>query len=225
MADRRISWVNLGLPEPEPTPELVPSRDGPPREIAFDKPQPGLSLVGCYDPLDGTVLVEGERAVVCLSCNTGYHQTSWDFLAQRNNGACANCRKSSNFTVLRLIAGALPVPAASDPHATVVGLADLPALVGHVVVFEGFVFAHQISSRSGTHFIKFHADPNPFTGFNLVIFEHDAHKWRKRGIDPASYVNHTIQVRGLLKDHPAYGLEILPKSPAQIRVLSDSHKS
>ncbi len=218
--------MNLGLPEPEPTPELAPApaREGPPREIAFEKPQAGLSLVGCYDPLDGTVLEEGERAVVCLSCNTGYHQTSWDFLAQRNNGACANCRKSSNFTVLRLIAGALPAPAAIDPHGAVVGLADLPALVGSVVVFEGFVFAHQISARSGTHFIKFHSDRNPFTGFKLVIFEDDAHKWHKRGIDPASYVNQTIRVRGLLKDHPAYGLEILPKSPAQIRVLSDSQR-
>lgn len=222
MDERRIQWHDLELPrveleEPDPGPIVRPARIRP----VFEAPSTPLSLVGCYDPLDGTVLEEGERAVVCLSCQTGYHQTSWDFLVQRNHGACANCKKSSNFTVLRLVAGAEPSAPRRDVHGEIVRLGDLPGRVGSVVVFEGFVFAHQISARSGTHFVKFHADPNPFKGFKLVVFEDDVHKWFDRGIDPASYAKHTIQVRGLLKDHPAFGLEILPKTPSQIRILDD----
>ncbi|MBI6546661.1 MAG: hypothetical protein HY692_07690 [Cyanobacteria bacterium NC_groundwater_1444_Ag_S-0.65um_54_12] len=176
-------------------------------------------LVGCYDPLDGTVLVAGERAVVCLACGTGYHQTSWDFLAMHNAGACCNCRRTSRFSVLALASVSTSATRA-DPHATVIRLEALPDHLGQAIVFEGWVLHHQISTATGTHFVKFHNDRNPFKGFKLVIFASELYKWEQRGIDPVSYEHHLIQVRGLLLEHPQYGLEILPKTPVQIRIIT-----
>ena len=187
----------------------------------FEAPQGPPSLVGCFDPLDGTVLEVGERVVVCLACGTGYHATSWDFLSDHNGGACCNCKRTSELTYILLAAPteAVKTPAV-DRHGEVVRLEDLRGHVNLAVVFEGLVVAHQISAASGTHFIKFHQDRNPFKGFKLVIFSSEIHRWDRAGIDPASYVGRTIQVRGLLKDHPRYGLEILPKAPDSIRLVA-----
>lgn len=217
---RILRWQNLGEAfEPERSlPAPVPVGGSEEDDSAIGQRQAGTpDLVGCFDPLDGTELEEGERVVVCLSCGTGYHETSWTFLADHNYGACCNCKKTSDLSFVVLAGSASGVR--EDQHGQIVRMEDLRAHVGRVVMFEGVVLAHQISQSSGTHFIKFHVDKNPFKGFKLVIFSSEVHKWERRGVDPASYRHRVIQVRGLLKDHPAYGLEILPKAPAQIKVI------
>lgn len=212
------SGAEAGEPAP---PERAPGRSRRRRAtaaVAFEAPQGPPNLVGCFDPLDGTVLEAGERVVVCLSCGTGYHATSWEFLSDHNAGACCNCKRSSELTYVVLASDGAKRTAV-DERGGIVRLEDLRDHVNLAVVFEGRVVAHQISAASGTHFIKFHQDRNPFKGFKLVIFSSEVHRWDRQGIDPGSYVGRTIQVRGLLKDHPRYGLEILPKSPSSIRLV------
>ncbi|MBM3269406.1 MAG: hypothetical protein FJZ01_17320 [Candidatus Sericytochromatia bacterium] len=192
--------------------------------IRWEESSPGQAagappdLAGCVDPLDGTLLEPGERVVVCLSCGTGYHQASWDFLLAHNAGACCNCRFTSELTyvVLGLQAAAAP---AADERGKIVRLEDLPGHVNMAVVFEGKVLSHHVSAATGTHFVKFHGDSNPFKGFKLVIFASEVHRWLRVAQDPATYVGQTLQARGLLKDHPRYGLEILPKSPDAIKII------
>lgn len=205
-------------------PSRAPGAAGSPAgtAIAFATTSGPPDLVGCFDPLDGTVLEAGERVVVCLACGTGYHSTSWDFLLAHNAGACCNCKRSSDLTFVVLEPARRATREAVDERGGIVRLEDLRNHVNLAVVFEGRVVAHQISAATGTHFIKFHQDRNPFKGFKLVIFASEVYRWERLGIDPASYVGQTIQVRGLLKDHPRYGLEILPKSPSSIRVVSNA---
>ncbi|MBM3273941.1 MAG: hypothetical protein FJZ00_02220 [Candidatus Sericytochromatia bacterium] len=186
-------------------------------EASPSAPSPATNLVGCFDPLDGTVLEAGERIVACLACGTGYHKTSWEFLAAHNAGACCNCRHTSELTYIVLGQEAASAPV--DARGGVLKLEDLRNHLNKAVVFEGRVISHHVSRATGTHFIKFHQDSNPFKGFKLVVFASEVVRWEQQGIDPAAYVGQTLQVRGLLKDHPRYGLEILPKSPASIRVV------
>jgi hypothetical protein len=222
MSGRRIlRWHNLGEPDPEDGSGRPgdPSPSSPERPIDFGAKAGSLGLVGCFDPLDGTVLEAGQTVVVCRSCGTGYHESSWAFIAKHNHGACCNCKRTSDLS--REVLGGAPVvatvPVRKEPG--VVLLDDLKGHVGRIILFEGRVLGHQVSQKTGTHFVKFHGDSNPFKGFKLVIFQGNLHKWERLGFDPASYEGATIRVRGLLVDHPSYGLEILPFSPAQIEIL------
>jgi hypothetical protein len=44
------------------------------------------------DPVDGTGFQEGEAIVRC-ACGTSYHQYSWQWLGEKNEGRCVNCRR------------------------------------------------------------------------------------------------------------------------------------
>lgn len=44
------------------------------------------------DPVDGTVFQEGEIIIRCV-CGTSYHQCSWQWLGEKNEGKCVNCRR------------------------------------------------------------------------------------------------------------------------------------
>jgi hypothetical protein len=45
------------------------------------------------DPVDGTVFQPGEILVRC-ACGTSYHQHSWQWLGQKNQGKCVNCKRA-----------------------------------------------------------------------------------------------------------------------------------
>lgn len=44
------------------------------------------------DPVDGTAFEEGETVVHC-TCGTNYHQHSWQWIGEKNQGKCVSCKR------------------------------------------------------------------------------------------------------------------------------------
>jgi hypothetical protein len=44
------------------------------------------------DPVDGTAFQEGEPIIRC-ACGTNYHQHSWQWLVEKMNAKCVNCKR------------------------------------------------------------------------------------------------------------------------------------
>ncbi|PYP93571.1 MAG: hypothetical protein DMG65_00355 [Candidatus Angelobacter sp. Gp1-AA117] len=44
------------------------------------------------DPVDGTAFEEGEPIIRC-ACGTNYHQHSWQWLSEKMNAKCVNCKR------------------------------------------------------------------------------------------------------------------------------------
>ena len=49
-------------------------------------------ILPLIDPVDGTAFEEGEPIVRC-ACGTNYHQHSWQWLAEKMNAKCVNCKR------------------------------------------------------------------------------------------------------------------------------------
>lgn len=58
-------------------------------------------ILPLIDPVDGTAFEEGEPIVRC-ACGTNYHQHSWQWLSEKMNARCVNCKRPTT---------AHPVPA------------------------------------------------------------------------------------------------------------------
>lgn len=90
--------------------------------------------------------------------------------------------------------------------------------IGQVVTVEGFIHLVHRSGR-GTYFIKFEKTPRPFDGFKLVLFNQYVPVWTNAGIDPREYQQKRLRVRGLVQDHPEWGLEIIVNRPEMISIV------
>lgn len=44
------------------------------------------------DPVDGTAFEEGETIIHC-ACGTNYHQHSWEWIGEKNQGKCVSCKR------------------------------------------------------------------------------------------------------------------------------------
>ncbi len=51
-----------------------------------------LSRSAVADPVDGTAFEEGEIVVHC-ACGTNYHQHSWQWVGEKNQGKCVSCKR------------------------------------------------------------------------------------------------------------------------------------
>lgn len=49
-------------------------------------------ILPLIDPVDGTAFEEGEPIVRC-ACGTNYHQHSWQWLSEKMNARCVNCKR------------------------------------------------------------------------------------------------------------------------------------
>jgi len=49
-------------------------------------------ILTLIDPVDGTAFEEGEPIVRC-ACGTNYHQHSWQWLSEKMNARCVNCKR------------------------------------------------------------------------------------------------------------------------------------
>lgn len=49
-------------------------------------------ILPLIDPVDGTAFEEGEPIVRC-ACGTNYHQHSWQWLSEKMNAKCVNCKR------------------------------------------------------------------------------------------------------------------------------------
>ncbi|HEV2988987.1 MAG TPA: hypothetical protein VG759_11130 [Candidatus Angelobacter sp.] len=50
------------------------------------------------DPVDGTAFEQGETVVHC-SCGTNYHQHSWQWIGEKNQGKCVSCKRAGLISV------------------------------------------------------------------------------------------------------------------------------
>lgn len=204
--------------------------------IDWGSPQEGgpvdlPSLVGVEDAYEHTPLLAGERVAVCTRDQVAYHLNTWQFLKTYNRGCCCACGRGDKILLVTL-PGVYLQPAAEPVYTPapwvsgekVISLSDVAAYIGRAVVIEDFVYnVHR--SQKGTYFIKFQPlgqAPRPFDGFKVVIFNALAQNWERAGIDPYSYTQHIVRVRGVIRQHDAWGIEILVSSPRLIQVIDES---
>lgn len=104
----------------------------------------------------------------------------------------------------------LPVLAARDVE-------KIRALTGHQARIRGRVFRVGHSAKSNTYFLNFGPSREALTA---VIFASAVELFEKAKIQPQSFENREVEIRGWIKDHPQYGLEVVIEQPAQIRALN-----
>jgi hypothetical protein len=202
---------------------------GPQERGSVDLP----SLVGVEDAYEHTPLLAGERVAVCTRDQVAYHLNTWQFLKTYNRGCCCACGRGDKIQLVTL-PGVYVQPAAEPVYTLtpwvsgekVISLSEAEDYIGRAVVIEDYVYnVHR--SQKGTYFIKFQPlgqAPRPFDGFKVVIFNALAQNWERVGIDPSSYAEHIVRVRGVIRQHDAWGIEILVSSPRLIQVVDESKK-
>lgn len=92
----------------------------------------------------------------------------------------------------------------------------LRALAGTQARVRGRVYRVGFSAKSNTYFLNFGPSRSAFTA---VIFASALEAFEKKNIEPKRYEGREIELTGVIKDHPQYGLEMVLEDPAQIKVL------
>lgn len=189
-------------------------------------------LVGVEDAYEHTPLQAGETVMLCQNDQVAYHLSTWQFLLKYNQGRCCACGRSDRMTRLTLPGELLEAPQAPARPAPlrvdeeVIGLDQIHEYIGRATVVQDYV--HNVHrSQKGTFFIKFEPlkkAPRPFDGFKVVIFNDLALNWERAGLSPLVYQQHTIRVRGVIQQHPEWGLEILVNSPRVIQIMDTAEK-
>lgn len=104
----------------------------------------------------------------------------------------------------------LPVLEARD-------LDKLRSLAGNQARIRGRVFRVGHSAKSNTYFLDFGPSREALTA---VIFASAVESFKQRKLPPKEFEGKEIEVEGLLKDHPQYGLEVILENPAQVRIIN-----
>jgi hypothetical protein len=89
-------------------------------------------------------------------------------------------------------------------------------LVGRQARIRGRVFRVGHSEKSNTYFLTFGPSREALTA---VIFASASELFDKRKIPPRSFAGKEVELQGMIKDHPQYGLEVILEDPSQIRVM------
>ncbi|GIX49219.1 MAG: hypothetical protein KatS3mg131_3430 [Candidatus Tectimicrobiota bacterium] len=109
-----------------------------------------------------------------------------------------------------------PAPPQELPLVAAEDVVRLRELAGTEARVRGRIFRVGYSARSNTYFLNFGPAREDFTA---VIFASAVPAFTAAGIDPRTYEGKTVEVRGRLRDHPRYGLEMALETPDQIRLL------
>ena len=189
------------------------------------------NLLGANDPYTLTPLQAGEHAVYCTNCRLGFHLSTVEFLRRENGGMCSSCNAVGRWQPVILPGGeGLPpvvdlpvVMPGSDEH--VVRLDKIWDHVGQFVTFEGYVHQVHQSRSSGTWFVKFEQTRSPIEGFRLVIYNGYTRHWNDAGLNIHDYAGQTIRVRGLIRDDPNWGIQMLIDQPGVIAIVDKPESS
>jgi hypothetical protein len=153
---------------------------------------------------------------------------STHFLYQRWNSAAARLEaagaprpedqsfepKSHRVTLAPLTT---PAPAAVElPLMEARNVDKIRAAAGSQARVRGRIFRVGHSARSNTYFLNFGPSREALTG---VIFASAVELFEKRKLAPKSYEGREVEIAGMVKDHPQFGLEIILEGPAQIRII------
>jgi hypothetical protein len=90
-------------------------------------------------------------------------------------------------------------------------------LTGNRARIRGRVFRVGHSAKSNTYFLNFGPSREALTG---VIFASAAESFDKRKLAPKGYEGKEVEIEGVVRDHPQYGLEVILEDPAQIRIIN-----
>jgi hypothetical protein len=90
------------------------------------------------------------------------------------------------------------------------GFAGKPARV------RGRIFRVGHSAKSNTYFLNFGPSRSALTA---VIFSSAADLFEQAKLPPKGFDGREVEVRGEIKDHPQYGLEIVLDDTSQIKIL------
>jgi hypothetical protein len=89
-------------------------------------------------------------------------------------------------------------------------------LAGSQARIRGRVFRVGHSAKSNTYFLNFGPSREALTA---VIFASAVELFEKSKLEPRAFEGKEVELRGQIKDHPQYGLELILENPAQIKVL------
>ncbi len=147
----------------------------------------------------------------CEKCKVHYHNESFEVLRSENNGACVACGSKN---LLCLTAGNAKTTTGRNFDPSIVSLADIRSHIGRVVTFEGYAHSVEVSRRGTDYAVMF--EPKSWVkGFKLVFFKGTTHK-----VGGGNYIKglkgRTIKVRGLVVNHPTFGLEIIVSERSMI---------
>ncbi len=90
-------------------------------------------------------------------------------------------------------------------------------LTGNRARIRGRVFRVGHSAKSNTYFLNFGPSREALTA---VIFASAVESFEKRSLAPKGFEGKEIEIEGLVKDHPQYGLEVILETPAQVRIVN-----
>jgi hypothetical protein len=114
-----------------------------------------------------------------------------------------------------------PLPAAREqspelPVLHAIEVDKIRSLAGKSVRVRGRVFRVGHSSKSNTYFLNFGPSRSALTA---VIFASAVDVFERDKLPPKTFDGREVELRGEIKDHPQYGLEIILEDPSQIKIL------
>lgn len=89
--------------------------------------------------------------------------------------------------------------------------------VGQQARIRGRVFRVGHSAKSNTYFINFGPSREALTA---VIFNSSVELFEKGKQPPKQFENREVEIVGVVKDHPQYGLEVILEHPKQIKIVN-----
>lgn len=168
-------------------------------------------LEGLRDAFTGEPLSVSKGLYRCSSCRVYYHAASHAVLVSENSSQCVSCGRAS-IVAITTDSARQQGGANFDPSA--VSLANIRSHVGRVVTFEGYV--HNVfQSRRGTDYAVMFENASWTKGFKLVFFRGSVERVGGEAFIK-SMRNRTVRVRGLVVNHPRFGLEILVSERSMI---------
>ena len=93
----------------------------------------------------------------------------------------------------------------------------LRAIAGRQARIRGRVFRVGHSAKSNTYFLNFGPSREALTG---VIFASAVESFVQGTLPPKGYEGKEVEIVGIVKDHPQFGLEVVLENPTQIRVIN-----
>ena len=150
-------------------------------------------------------------------------------LYQRWNPPIAQVDENTTLDVVRLQPSSglpsfavkfTPLPAdeqaVEPPVLQALEVEKIRAFAGKPARIRGRIFRVGHSAKSNTYFLNFGPSRSALTA---VIFASAVDLFEQQKLPPKAFDGRDVELRGEIKDHPQYGLEMVLENPSQIKIL------
>lgn len=137
-------------------------------------------------------------------------------LLDRKNSEFAPSAEPPSFPVIHLPAQPHVETQVDAPPLQAREVEKIRKLAGSQARVRGRVFRVGHSAKSNTYFLNFGPSRESLTA---VIFASAVELFEKSKLQPKLFEGKEVELRGEIKDHPQYGLELILENPAQIKML------